>query len=121
MARSSRKLTFRVLLQRRGEDANGDLLGPFATVASDDDDCGWSAQITNLRGGEAVMAQRLQGSQPVIIGVRASSVTRQIDNAWRAIDARSRQIYDITNATLSEDRVWIDILATGKVGEVLNG
>jgi hypothetical protein len=40
---------------------------------------------TSSRGGEAVQAQRLAGTQPAIIIVRYDSQTRTITPAWRAI------------------------------------
>lgn len=114
-SRTAGSLRDKVALQRRGEDANGDRLGPWETVVDR------SAEIINLRGGEPVMAQRLQGEQPVVIAVYACSVTRQIDNSWRAINARTQQVYDIASAPESEDRVWIEMLATAKAGEVSDG
>lgn len=105
----------KVTLQRRGEDANGDRLGPWEDVADR------SAEIVYLRGGEGVVAQRLQGEQPVVVAVRSCAVTRQIDNAWRAINTRSRQIYDIASAAPSDDAAWIEMLATAKSGDVADG
>jgi hypothetical protein len=115
--RSSRNLVDRVWLQQRGLDLNGDPLGEWETARSSADDGAWSVQIIRLKGGEPVMAQRLQGVQPVIIVVRASSVTRSVDNAWRAVGVLDHQIYEVTNANLDDTRAWVEILATGKAGD----
>jgi hypothetical protein len=115
--RSSRILKDRVLFQQRGLDDNGDRLGPWQAVRSEAEDGAWAAQIIRLKGGEPVMAQRLQGVQPAIVVVRASTVTRAVDNAWRAIDKRTGQIHEFTDASETGDRVWIEILTTAKAGD----
>lgn len=45
-----------------------------------------AAEITPLKGGEGVMGQRLQGTQPVLIKVRFDSLTRTIEPSWRAVE-----------------------------------
>jgi head-tail adaptor len=75
------------------------------------------ARIRPLRGGEQVMASRLQGVQPVIIKVRVSSKTRQIETDWRARDVRTNVIYALhTTANTDEKKKYFEILATA--GEV---
>jgi head-tail adaptor len=37
-----------------------------------------------MRGSEQVLAQRLQGINPIVISVRSSALTRQVDATWRA-------------------------------------
>ena len=44
------------------------------------------ADIRPMRGGEGVQAQRLQGTQPVLIIVRRDSSTTQINETWRAVE-----------------------------------
>jgi head-tail adaptor len=46
------------------------------------------ADIRPLRGGEGVQAQRLVGTQPVIIIVRSDSETRQVTSDWRAVEMK---------------------------------
>lgn len=118
-SRLTGKMRERVFFQKRGPDDNGDPLGDWETVASEGSDGAWSAEIIRLRGGEAVQAQRLQGLQPVIIGVRPCGVTRQLDNAWRAVDARSGQIFEITNSNLDDTRTWVEVLATATAGDIV--
>lgn len=45
-----------------------------------------AAEISPLQGGESVMAQRLTGTQPVLIKVRFDSLTRTIEESWRAVE-----------------------------------
>lgn len=68
------------------------------------------ARIRPLRGGEGVIAARLQGTQPVVITVRYSSATKTIDPSWRCRDARTGREYNIRTATPDERRVWVDLL-----------
>jgi head-tail adaptor len=73
----------------------------------------FSARVRPLKGGEEVTAARLQGVQPVIITVRASSETRQIDSTWRAYDAENGIAYDIKSvANTDEKNANLDIMAT---------
>jgi SPP1 family predicted phage head-tail adaptor len=53
----------------------------------------WANIIPRL-GGEAVMAARLSGMQPVIIRVRQSPDTDQITTDWKATDEKGK-IYNI--------------------------
>lgn len=45
-----------------------------------------AAAIMPMRGGEGIQAQRLAGTQPVLIMVRFDSLTRTIDPSWRAVE-----------------------------------
>ncbi|MBS7698769.1 MULTISPECIES: phage head closure protein [unclassified Chelatococcus] len=72
-----------------------------------------AARIMPLKGGESVMADRLQGVQPVIIRVRYSAAAADITPAWRARNARTGTVYNITSAAnMDERRKYLDILAT---------
>lgn len=70
-----------------------------------------AARIQPLRGSEPIIAQRLQGVQPVVIKVRSSSDTRQITTAWKATNARTGVEYNIRAVTPDERRQYIDFLA----------
>ena len=117
--RGARTLKDRVALQKRGLDDNGDPLGPWATVPSEAEDGAWAVQIIWLRGGESVMAQRLQGVQPAVVVLRASAVTRSADTSWRAIDKRTGQVHEFTAGTETADRAWVEMLTTAKAGELV--
>lgn len=106
------ELIHRVTLQHRASDANGDPLGDWETVFQR------RVKLVNLRGGEGVMQQRIQGNQPVLLVVRACSETRSVDNSFRAINHQSRQIYDLSAATETPDRAWVEILGVAKSGDL---
>jgi SPP1 family predicted phage head-tail adaptor len=69
------------------------------------------AAYVHRNGGEAVMADRLQGKRSTLIRVRADSQTRTIDTAWRVRDARLGTIFNIIDVTPTVDRKWVDVLA----------
>lgn len=54
----------------------------------------WEAQFTRrayigpMKGGETVIAQRLEGRQPAVIVLRHDAETKTITNDWRAIEIR---------------------------------
>lgn len=48
--------------------------------------CERAADIRPMKGGEGVQAQRLVGTQPVLIIVRFDAVTKQIAADWRAVE-----------------------------------
>jgi hypothetical protein len=100
-------LTNRVRFESRALDANGDPLGPWTSAG----DPVW-AQLTWLRGTEAAMQQRLEGRQPVVITVRASTFTRQITPAWRAVNARdAAQRFAILTVSPARTQGFLDLLA----------
>jgi len=69
-----------------------------------------------LRGSETVQASRLQGQQPVIVTIRASSDARQIEPGWRIKDVRSGTIYQVKEPPrLTEDRAYFQMLAMSGV------
>lgn len=109
------ELRDRITLQRRALDDNNDRLGDWEGALKR-----WT-KVLNLRGGEGVLQARLQGNQPVLLVVRADPETRVVDNSFRAINHRTRQIYDLSAASETPDRTWIEILGVAKAGEVYAG
>ncbi|MGV1870891.1 head-tail adaptor protein [Agrobacterium rosae] len=73
------------------------------------------AGFTHLRGGESVMADRLQGQHTQVIFVRSSTETRQIGTDWRVRDVRSGIEYNIRDITPTDDRHWLDFLCQSGV------
>ncbi len=69
-----------------------------------------SAGLHDLRGGETVMAARLEGKQPAIVTIRRSAQTKQITTDWRARDVRSGDIYNIRTKTLTKNRAYFEML-----------
>lgn len=73
------------------------------------------AAYRHLRGGESVMAGRLQGRHTQVIVVRASSQTRQITTDWRVRDARDGTVFNIRDVTVQTDRMFISFLCESGV------
>lgn len=74
-----------------------------------------SARRVFKRGGEGVLAARLEGRQPAILTIRMSGQARAITTAWRARDTRSGVVYNIRSVEPSEDRAWLEMLVEGGV------
>ena len=80
---------------------------------------GWKVEFTVFAamqprfGGEAVIAARLSGTQPVTVTVRRSSATLRITPAWRIVDTRTGAIYAITSppADMAQDGAALEMLA----------
>lgn len=54
-----------------------------------------AANTRFLRGGEQVLASRLEQKTPLIVTVRACVAARRITGDWRAVDMRNGAIYHI--------------------------
>jgi len=104
-------LYYRVHCQRRVErdDGYGNTVAEFATEFT------VRAAYRHLRGGEAVMASRLANRHPVLITVRASSQTRQINSDWRLVDARGGTEWAVRDVTAETDRQFITFLCESGV------
>lgn len=100
-------LYYRVHCQKRTErdDGYGNTVAEFATEFT------VRAAYRHLRGGEAVMASRLENKHPVLITVRSSSQTRQINSDWRLVDARDDTAWAIRDVTAETDRQFITFLS----------
>ncbi len=97
------QLRERITLQRRTADANGDLLGPWADIAT------VSARVVPRTRGETALQQRIQGHQPVEATIRLTSQTRDVTNAWRFL--WRGQAHDIQAVAPDERRTFLTILA----------
>lgn len=73
------------------------------------------AGFTHLRGGETVIASRLQGQHVQVIFVRSSAQTRKVTTEWRVRDVRTGVSYNIRDITPTHDRIWIDFLTQSGV------
>jgi SPP1 family predicted phage head-tail adaptor len=98
----------------------------FDSIAAGTDDYGnpskdWqeqfevAAQIRYLRGGETVVAQRLQGAQPAVVTIRDCFDARAITPGWRARDVRRGTVFNVRAATPTDDRMFIDLLCEAGV------
>lgn len=96
------QLRERVSFEKRGttDDGYGGTIGSDWTQQF----AGVSARIRPHPGREQVLQARLAGIQPVIITVRYSSQTKQIEPDWRARDERSGVIYAIKSIDNRDER-----------------
>lgn len=82
------------------------------------------AGYTFMRGGETVIASRLEGRQPVVVRVRRDSHTSLVGSDWRIRDLRKGEwigvgsdaywagtILAIHSVIETEDRRFLDIMA----------
>lgn len=76
-----------------------------------------AANVRYLRGGETILASRLEQVSPLIVLVRSCADTRQITGDWRAVDARDGTVFQIKERPRHpvdkagyEDRAWLEML-----------
>ncbi|KSV79537.1 phage head-tail adapter protein [Sinorhizobium sp. GW3] len=100
------RLQERVSLFKRGE-----LQDEYGNTVTD-----WVLQFqtaagyTHLRGGEAVMAARLENKHPLVVRIRTSTAARSVTAEWKLTDTRTGVEYAIKDVTHDVDRAWIDLL-----------
>jgi head-tail adaptor len=112
--RLSRRLQFSA--PKRVKDGKGNTTDGF------DPQFECAASVSFLRGGEQVLASRLEQVSPVVVTVRVSNNTRQITGDWRAEDVRTGVIYMVKESPRhpmrkdgGEDRLMFEFLATSGV------
>lgn len=106
------QLTHRAKFQRRAQqdDGYGNTVAVWRDLFTR-----W-CNVRFLRGGEAVLASRLEGRQPVIITVRSCSQTRAIDSDMRCIiDGRIYNVRELPRP--SQDRLRLEFLAESGVAD----
>ena len=75
-----------------------------------------NARIQPIKGGDAIIADRLQGTQPVVIRVRYEPQTIGANTDWQIRDLRAGVIYQIkSSANMDEKRRYIEFLAVSGV------
>ncbi len=107
MAVTAGDLKYRVHCQKRVavDDGYGNTVGDFETQFT------VRAAYLHLRGGETVIASRLENRHPVVITVRSSSQTRQIGADWRLVDARDGTEWAVRDVTRETDGQFIGLLS----------
>jgi SPP1 family predicted phage head-tail adaptor len=110
------KLKERVTLAKRRVETNPDAPDDYGNTVADWADQGtvW-AQITYLRGGEGVIAGRLQGRVPVVIRLWASALSRSVATDWRVTHDGTDYAVRSVNPDPEGDDAWIDLLCEGGV------
>lgn len=85
---------------------------------------GWEEQFSVaanrkwLRGGESVLAARLESRQPAIITIRNSTDARRITADWRCVDVRDGRQYAIReNPKESDNGGYLEFLVEAGVAQ----
>lgn len=73
------------------------------------------AQYIHLRGGEGVLAARLQGKHTQVIRVRSSAFSRRIEPDWRVTDARTGVEFAVRDVTIDPGGAAVDLLCESGV------
>ena len=73
------------------------------------------AGFSYMRGGEAVIASRLEGVQPILVRVRSTPETLQIEPDWQMRDVRTGVAYNIRSIAATTDRKWLDLVVQSGV------
>lgn len=108
---SAGELIHKVSFQKREEVDRGD--GVFEGA--------WLEQFQTrakyhfMRGGESVLAGRLQGTQTLVITVRSSEASRLATTDWAIRDERSGAWFNIREVTPHPNRQWLDFLCQSGV------
>jgi head-tail adaptor len=103
------ELRERVAFQAR-EFVDDGMGNPQSGEFSDVHEC--AARIMPKLGSEAVLAARLQGTQPMLITVRKCAALDRIGTDWRVRDVRSAIVYNIRSfSNPDEQRKYLEILA----------
>lgn len=87
--------------------ANDGYGNPIAPAFAEQFQC--RAGFTFLRGGEAVMAARLQGRQPIVVRIRASIAARLIEPDWQMRNVRTGEAYAVRSVAEVAGRRWLDV------------
>ena len=69
------------------------------------------AEYMHLSGSESVIAGRIAGTHTQVMRLRSTPQTRGITPLWKATDGTGRA-FNLRDVTLTEDRKFIDVLAT---------
>lgn len=101
------QLTEKYSFQKRVKENDG----AGNTVSNWEEHFQCSGGRTFFKGREKVIAAAETSTQELIITVRNSSITRLVTSAWRAVDLRSGETYNIRGSEPSKDRKYIDFLA----------
>jgi SPP1 family predicted phage head-tail adaptor len=102
---SAGSLEERVFLQRRISTPNG--LG--GTTSGWQDVFETRAHFRYLRGGETVLAGRLQGRLTIVATIPSHDTARQVTPDWRVRDARAGTIWNVRSVIPSNDRAFLEL------------
>lgn len=112
MAKTTGSLFHEVAFDRR-EKTDGDGRGNFEEEFEEQFRC--RAEFIHLRGGESVMAGRLEGRHTQIIRVRVSEHSILVNSYWRARDLRRGTEFNIRDVEFEENRQFIAFICESGV------
>lgn len=98
-------------LDTRWGDGAGNVLGDWFPRGA------FWAEIRDLRGGEDVLAGRLQGRSTVLVILRANAATRTIAPDDRLIDLATNRTLNVRHATPPDHRAFITLLCESGVAD----
>ncbi len=75
------------------------------------------ARLVPLRRGESVLAGRLAGVQPYVMTIHAQPAAARITTAWRCINRRTGQSFNIRTVEPDSVRATIDLLIEAGVAD----
>lgn len=106
MAKATGSLFHEVAFDKR-EETSGDGAGNYEGVWVEQFRC--RAEFIQLRGGEAVLAGRLQGRHTQVIRIRVSEHSVLITAGWQARDIRRGTAFNIRDIEFEENRQFISL------------
>lgn len=74
------------------------------------------AKFAHLRGGETVMAARLESHSMVLMTVRKSAKTEAVTTDWRVTDVRRDTIFNVREIHEDKSRSLYEMLIESNVG-----
>ncbi|WP_283195495.1 head-tail adaptor protein [Rhizobium sp. AN80A] len=122
--RDAGRLKEKVAFDERADqdDGSGNIQGGFVEKFQR------RAGFTFLRGGESVVASRLEGRQPIVVRLRRDSDTLKIQQDWRMRDTRNGAwqgvgderywdgpIYAVRSIAVTDDRQFLDVMVESGV------
>lgn len=98
------------------DDGAGNTVGEWAYQFT------MAANVKPMRGGESVLAARLEARGPAIVTVRNCADTRQLTADWKTVDTRTSKEYAVREAPRHpvdksgfEDRALLEMLVEAGV------
>jgi SPP1 family predicted phage head-tail adaptor len=73
------------------------------------------AEFLYLRGGETVMAARLNKQVPAVVRVRHCQDTGRVTPEWQMRNVRTAETYNVREVTISATRGYFDLLVEAGV------
>lgn len=100
------RLVHKVAFDKR-EASDGDNAGNYEGEWVEQFLC--RAEFIHLRGGEAVLAGRLQGRHTQVIRIRVSQLSNAVTSDWRVRDVRRGTEFNIRDIEFEENRQFISL------------